>query len=83
METMYKLSQLTWKEIRQLGRHKLGFEHFYQDDFPKKPKGVPITQDVRYMVFRYDGKLPMVGYRDNAVYYLLWLDNDFKLYDHG
>lgn len=83
LETMYKLSQLTWKELAQLNRHKLGFERISQDDFPRKVKGVPITQDVRYIVFRYDGMLPMVGYRDEAVYYLLWLDNDFKLYDHG
>jgi len=25
----------------------------------------------------------MVGYRVQAVFYILWLDRDFTLYDHG
>lgn len=83
LETLYKLSQLTWKDIKQSGRHQLGFEHLPQDRIHQKPHGVPLTLDVRYMVFRYFGKQPIVGFRKDSTYYLLWIDKDFTLYDHG
>jgi hypothetical protein len=28
-------------------------------------------------------RAPMVGYRVQAIFYILWLDRDFTLYDHG
>ena len=43
-----------------------------------------LTEDVqRLIAFRFAGNAPMVGYRVQAIFYILWLDRDFTLYDHG
>ena len=35
------------------------------------------------MVFRYDGNLPMAGFRVDDVFHVLWIEPAFgKLYDH-
>jgi hypothetical protein len=48
------------------------------------PTGSHLTEDVqRLIAFRFAGNRPMVGYRVQAIFYLLWLDRDFTLYDHG
>lgn len=40
--------------------------------------------DADYIVFRFQGKKPMVGFRDAyGVFHILWLDRNFTLYDHG
>ncbi|VAW86689.1 hypothetical protein MNBD_GAMMA18-355 [hydrothermal vent metagenome] len=81
-DAMFKRKQLTWNEIKRLDRHGLGTE--------KIPKGriktgIPtfITDDVSgFLVFRYHGLRPMVGYRQRNVFFVLWFDYDFSLYDH-
>ena len=43
-----------------------------------------ITADVqRFIAFRFVGQAPMVGYRVQAVFYILWLDRTFTLYEHS
>jgi len=43
-----------------------------------------VTEDVqRFIAFRFSGRAPMVGYRVQAIFYLLWLDRNFTLYDPG
>lgn len=82
-ESMYKRRCMLWKDINKADRHKLGTE--------KIPKGqikgsIPkfITDDFKdFLVFRFNGKLPMVGYRDKNIFYVLWFDFDFSLYNHG
>lgn len=81
-DTLHKLSQMTWQQIFQAGKHGMGFEKIARDGI--KP-GIPphIGEDVNLIAFRFYGKAPMVGYRDRATFYVLWLDRDFTLYDHG
>jgi hypothetical protein len=54
-------------------------------DTPSVPPSPPhVTEDVqRFIAFRFFGKAPMVGYRVQAIFYLLWLDCSFTLYEHS
>lgn len=70
-DKLYRLSQLTWAEIKQQGRHKLGFEKIARGAIKA---GIPshITEDVdHFLAFRFDDLKAMVGYR---------LDRHFLLY---
>ncbi|MBL1278206.1 MAG: hypothetical protein COB30_019190 [Ectothiorhodospiraceae bacterium] len=81
-DAMFRRESLTWNEIKQLGRHGLGTEkiakHRIRAPIPKF-----ITDDLDgFIVFRYHGKNPMVGYRQKDIFYVLWFDLDFTLYGH-
>lgn len=81
-DKLYRLSQLTWAEIKQQGRHKLGFEKITRDAIKA---GIPkhITEDVdHFLAFRFDDFKAMVGYRLGSTFFVIWLDRDFKLYNH-
>jgi hypothetical protein len=82
-DTLDRLSQLSWSELRLSPRHGLGYEqiprHALRVSLPSH-----LTEDVqRLIAFRFTGNAPMVGYRVQAIFYILWLDRDFTLYDHG
>ena len=77
-----RLSKLTWDEIQSSGRYQMGFEWISQNEI-KIPIPPGLTDDVRMMVFRYNGKKAMVGYRVGHIYYPFWLDVDFSAYDHN
>lgn len=81
-DTLAKLSKLTWAEIVQSPRHGNGHEiiptNQIQASIPSH-----ITEDVRILAFRFYRNAPMVGYRADRIFYIIWLDRDFSLYDHG
>lgn len=74
---------LPWADIKKADRHGLGIEKIARGNIKAAiPKF--ITDDVdHFLAFRFHGKKPMVGYRNREVFYVLWFDNDFTLYDHG
>ncbi|MBT9312156.1 hypothetical protein [Leptothoe kymatousa] len=77
-----KLSEMTWKEIKSAPRHGLGHEKISRNSIQES---IPshITDDVTFLAFRFSGMKPMVGYRSGRIFYVIWLDKDFTLYDHG
>lgn len=80
--TLRKLSQLTWNQIVGSHRHANGHEKIEQCQI----KGVfppHITPEVNIIAFRFHGKAPMVGYRSNEIFHVIWLDHDYSLYPHG
>ncbi|TAF08650.1 MAG: hypothetical protein EAZ77_06805 [Nostocales cyanobacterium] len=79
---LLRLSKLTWSQIQSQDRHKLGYEKISRDAI-KAPIPNFITEDVNFIAFRFSGMKPMVGYRDGAIFYVIWLDRNFTLYDHG
>ena len=81
-DTLHRLSKLTWAQIKSSPRHGLGCEKIERYEIRT---GIPshITEDVNIIAFRFSGLKPMVGYRDRATFYVLWLDRDSTLYDHG
>ncbi|HLO83890.1 MAG TPA: hypothetical protein VK203_02590 [Nostocaceae cyanobacterium] len=79
---IHRLSKLTWSQIKSQDRHKLGYEKIARDAI-KAPIPKFITEDVTFIAFRFSGMKPMVGYRDGAIFYVIWLDRNFTLYDHS
>lgn len=81
-DAIYRRRQITWQEIIDSGRHGLGFEKIPRHQIQA---GIPrfITEDVdHFLAFRFSGTKPMVGYRRNDVFFVLWFDHDFTLYPH-
>lgn len=82
IDKIHRLSSLTWAQIKQADRHGLGFEKIARTSIKGAiPKH--LTPDVDLIAFRFDGKKPMVGYRREATFFILWLDRTFTLYDHS
>ncbi|MFJ5691829.1 hypothetical protein [Providencia stuartii] len=81
-DRLYRLSQLTWSELKQKDRHKLGFEKIARGSIRA---GIPphITEDVdHFLAFRFDDMKAMVGYRSGSTFFVIWLDRDYTLYKH-
>lgn len=78
---LYKLSQLTWKQIKSAHRHGMGFEKLPTTCIKASIPNI-VTPDVNLLAFRFHGKKPMVGFRSGQVFYIIWLDRDYSLYEH-
>ncbi|HJH30676.1 MAG TPA: hypothetical protein C5S50_00420 [Methanosarcinaceae archaeon] len=80
-DTLYRLSQLPWAQLKQQNRHGLGYEIIARHSIKS---GIPshIKDDVNFIAFRFHGKKAMVGYRDGHIFHVIWLDRAFKLYKH-
>lgn len=81
-DKLFRLSQLSWTEIRRQDRHKLGYEKIARNAI-KSAIPVHVTEDVDLIAFRFCGMAPMVGYKREATFYILWLDRAYTLYNHG
>ena len=79
---LVELSNLTWKQIKFAPKHGLGFEKIRKDQL-KVPIPTNISDDVTFLALRYHEKKPMVGYRTQATFHIIWFDSTFSLYDHG
>jgi hypothetical protein len=78
---LFMLSRLPWRELRQAHRHGLGYEKIARHSI-KAAIPVSIPPDANLIAFRFHGKAPMVGFRQNRVLHIVWLDRDFTLYPH-
>jgi hypothetical protein len=81
-DTLRKLSQITWNEISSSPRHGTGYERIRRDALRSS---IPphLQDDVNFIAFRFFGRAPMVGYRDENIFHVVWIDRTFSLYDHG
>ena len=79
---LFRLCQMKWREVIQAPRHGLGSEKIDVKSL-KIPLPKSVTQDVTILALRYHGKRPMVGYREGRVFFILFLDHNFKIYNHG
>ncbi|MEQ1963508.1 hypothetical protein ABLB69_10095 [Xenorhabdus khoisanae] len=81
-DKLFRLSKLTWGQIKQQHRHALGFDKIHRTAI--KPS-IPahITEDVNLIAFRFSGMKPMVGYRRDSTFFIVWLDRNYTLYNHG
>ncbi|RVU39983.1 hypothetical protein EOE67_08735 [Rheinheimera riviphila] len=81
-DAIFRRKNLTWNDIKKADRHGLGTEKIAKNAI-NAPIPKFITEDMdTYLVFRYHGLRPMVGYRQRDVFYVLWFDSDFTLYAH-
>lgn len=81
-EAIFRRKATSWNEIKRLPRHALGTEKIPKSSIRA---AIPnfITEEVNdFLVFRYKGLNPMVGYRQREIFFVLWFDHDFTLYSH-
>jgi len=82
-KTLQKLARSKWKDLITGPRHGQGTELIPAGQI-KAPIPPRFQDQPKFMVFRYDGKLPMAGLRVRDVFHVLWIEPEFgRLYDHG
>jgi len=82
-DSVFIRRSITWDEMRQASRHGVGTEKIAISAI-KAPIPRQITEDVETLLaLRFSAMAPMVGYRIGAVFFVLWFDHDFSLYNHG
>lgn len=76
------LSQMDWGQLRAAGRQGCGSETISRTSIKV---GIPshVTDEVTFLSISFDGKKKMIGYRVDDVFFILWLDRKFEVYDHG
>ena len=82
IDTLNKLSQLKWAELRLAPRHGLGYEKIERNALKfVLPSDVPIDRSI--IAFRFCGKAPMLGYRSAyETFYIIAFDSKFIAYRH-
>lgn len=82
-ESIFKRKSIAWSDIKKQDRHALGFEKINKSSI-KAPMPRFITEDMdSFLAFRFQGLKPMVGYRKQNIFFVLWFDKDFTLYNHS
>ena len=79
IQSMLKRKDTPWKVLITLAREKLGCETIQslRVHTPKCAEGKTI------IAFRFSGMKAMIGFRERDVFYILWFDRNFSVYDHG
>jgi hypothetical protein len=80
-DRLHELSQITWQVIQGAHRHGQGHEKIARDVIKVAIPAV-ITEDVQIIAFRCIGKAPMVGFKVDETFYVVWIDRAFDLYPH-
>jgi hypothetical protein len=79
---LHKRAKMTWTEIILAHKHGLGSENLPANSIkPSVPSQLEGTET--FMVLRYSGKLPMVGFRSLDTFHIIWIEQAFgDLYNH-
>ena len=84
-DALFRCKDFTWNDYHQNSKQKLGCELLSFDCLKIASKPICITEDLdKVIVIRFsdnDGRI--VGFREQNIYYVLWIDCRFELYDHG
>jgi hypothetical protein len=81
--SLFKRKDMSWREIRQSDRHGLGIEEISSRSLRASMPTISfINQETVFHAMRFDGKKAMVGVRVEKVFYVLWFDRSFTLYNH-
>ena len=82
VKRLFYLSKTIWREIRNAPRHGIGTEKIDRKSLKVAlPNNIP--EDTAILALRYNGKKPMIGYRLDRTFYVLFLDFSFGAYNHG
>lgn len=81
VEQIYKLSLMTWSEIMMAPRHGIGSEKISRNSI-KPSINKNFTEDEAILALRFCGMKPMVGIKRDNIFYILFLDTKFTLYNH-
>lgn len=84
-EALFRRKDFTWNDYHQSSKQALGCELLLFDCLKISSKPVCVTDDLdKVIVIRFsgnDGRI--VGFREQNIYHVLWIDCSFELYDHG
>jgi hypothetical protein len=82
VNTLNKLSQFKWSQLRLAPRHGLGYEKIKKDALNfTLPCSIPADRSI--IAFRFCGKAPMLGYRSAyGTFYIVAFDSKFIAYKH-
>jgi hypothetical protein len=69
--------------IRQAPSKGLGSEQIPRHRI-RPPVPSSVTEEVAFFYsLHYSGKKRFIGYRIGQIFYILWVDHTFQVYDHG
>ena len=75
------IGKQTWQQLTQNNKHGTGFEKIASDALLVAiPRS--LTEDCTFIAFRFSDKKPMIGFRRNEVFYIVWIDPTFQVYKH-
>lgn len=79
---MANLSKLSWDDIKLTGKRGMGSEKIkrksIQVSIPKE-----VTPDVEdFLALRFSGKKAFVGFRNQFVFHIIYIDANFSVYKH-
>ena len=75
-----RLGQLTWNQIDSSDRHSNGYEKI---DLSQIHENTEMFSTDNALVFRYKGTKAMIGFRKSHIYHVVYLDDDYSVYNHG
>ena len=81
VNTLRKLSKLSWNQIRNADRHGLGSEKIHRTSL-NVTIPLSIGADVTFIALRFSGLMAMVGYQEGRLLHIVWFDRDFNVYNH-
>jgi hypothetical protein len=82
LEALWRRSKSSWRELTFGDHTKTGFEPIFQSEVPGS-RVVGMTPDQKLLVLRFaGGACRIVGYRQERIYHIVWVDTKLDLYDH-
>tara|TARA_R110002049_G_scaffold291718_1_gene475862 strand:+ start:175 stop:597 length:423 start_codon:yes stop_codon:yes gene_type:complete len=81
LDSIHKRSQMTWQDIMNSARHKLGTEKISKHSI-QSPIPPVFAAEENFLAIRSIAMAPMVGVRVHSTFYVIWIDRAFTLYKH-
>lgn len=82
IDKLHMLSQMEWIAIHMASREGHGTEKINRNAF-RVPIPSNIPEDITFYRIRFHGKKPIIGYKTDFVFHIIWIDVKFSVYDHG
>lgn len=80
---IFRFSRMKWSKIYQNARHSWGSEQIPQREIKPELPDI-ISPDTSLQVLRFTGgNHSMIGFRENGIFFILYLDHNFSVYNHG
>ena len=76
-----KRAQFSWGQLRQMGRKELGYETISRHSL-KAAVPTHFTADETPISFRMANHGRLIGFRQDEVFHIVWIDVQFELYAH-
>jgi len=78
-ERLQAWGMMTWAQIMQAPREGLGTETIDRTSLQETPPN-HVTPDVRLLAMRFGRGARVIGYRDDEILHIIWIDPNHKVY---